>query len=150
MRIVLALTTFLTMPVLLTVAADTQEATVYLDHEKIAATVANREIKMFIDRPGFMVRVATRDGAVPPELHEKHTHVLMVLDGEATFISGGKLVGIRKNKEGEIVGGSDLQGGQEYHLTKGDVIMVAAGTPHWWKEVPTKTITFYDVSPKVK
>jgi quercetin dioxygenase-like cupin family protein len=32
------------------------------------------------------------------------------------------------------------------HLTKGDVITIPAKTPHWWKEVPTKTIAYYAVN----
>ncbi|HEV2984705.1 MAG TPA: cupin domain-containing protein [Vicinamibacterales bacterium] len=143
MRIVLAIT-FLTIASLVAGAQDTQEATVYIDHQKIAAFAANGKVNTLIDRPGFMVRVSTH-GSAQPELHVKQTHVLTILDGEATFVSGGTLVGFRKNKDGVIVGGTDLQGGQEYHLKKGDVIMVLAGIPHWWKEVPTKTVTFYNV-----
>ena len=30
------------------------------------------------------------------------------------------------------------------HLTKGDVIVVPAGTPHWFKEVP-KSVSYYVV-----
>ena len=40
--------------------------------------------------------------------------------------------------------GSDIQGGQTHHLTKGDVIVVPAGTPHWFKEVP-QSISYYVV-----
>ena len=39
-----------------------------------------------------------------------------------------------------------IQGGQTHHLTKGDVITIPAKTPHWWKEVPTKTIAYYAVN----
>jgi hypothetical protein len=38
------------------------------------------------------------------------------------------------------------EGGQTYHLTKGDVITIPAGTPHWFKEVPTQTIAYYAVN----
>ncbi|PYR76560.1 MAG: hypothetical protein DMF87_17995 [Acidobacteria bacterium] len=33
-----------------------------------------------------------------------------------------------------------------YHLTKGDVITIPAKTPHWFKEVPSKTIAYYAVN----
>jgi quercetin dioxygenase-like cupin family protein len=39
-----------------------------------------------------------------------------------------------------------IQGGQTYHLTKGDVMTIPAKTPHWWKEVPTQTIAYYAVN----
>jgi quercetin dioxygenase-like cupin family protein len=40
--------------------------------------------------------------------------------------------------------GTDIQGGQVHHLTKGDVIVIPAGTPHWFKEIP-HSITYYVV-----
>jgi len=39
-----------------------------------------------------------------------------------------------------------LDGGTTYHLTKGDVITIPAKTPHWFKEVPTKTVAYYAVN----
>ncbi len=29
-----------------------------------------------------------------------------------------------------------IDGGETYHLSKGDVITIPAKTPHWFKEVP--------------
>ena len=40
--------------------------------------------------------------------------------------------------------GSSIQGGQTYRLSKGDVLVIRAGTPHWFKQVP-KSITYYVV-----
>ena len=40
----------------------------------------------------------------------------------------------------------DVQGGQTYRLTKGDVITVPANTPHWFKEVPTKSVAYYAIN----
>jgi quercetin dioxygenase-like cupin family protein len=39
-----------------------------------------------------------------------------------------------------------VEGGTIYHLSKGDVIPIPAKTPHWFKEVPTKTIAYYAVN----
>jgi quercetin dioxygenase-like cupin family protein len=39
-----------------------------------------------------------------------------------------------------------LNGGTTYHLSKGDVITIPAKTPHWFKEVPTKTVAYYAVN----
>ena len=36
------------------------------------------------------------------------------------------------------------QGGQPQHLSKGDVVVVPAGIPHWFKEVP-QSISYYVV-----
>jgi quercetin dioxygenase-like cupin family protein len=40
--------------------------------------------------------------------------------------------------------GTDIQGGESHHLVKGDVIVVPAGIPHWFKEVP-QSINYYVV-----
>jgi quercetin dioxygenase-like cupin family protein len=39
-----------------------------------------------------------------------------------------------------------IEGGVTHHLTKGDVITIPAKTPHWFKEVPTKTVAYYAVN----
>ena len=40
--------------------------------------------------------------------------------------------------------GSNVQGGETRTLTKGDVIVVPNGTPHWFKEV-SGTVLYYVV-----
>lgn len=39
-----------------------------------------------------------------------------------------------------------IDGGETYHLSKGDVITIPAKTPHWFKEVPTATLAYYAVN----
>ena len=78
-------------------------------------------------------------------MHAKTNHVFIIVDGEATFVTGGTLVGAKKTAPDQIRAPS-IQGGQTHHLTKGDVITIPAKTPHWWKEVTTKTIAYYGVN----
>ena len=54
-------------------------------------------------------------------------------------------MGAKQTAPGQIRA-SDVQGGQVHHLTKGDVITIPAKTPHWFKEVPTKTVAYYAVN----
>ena len=68
-----------------------------------------------------------------------------VVDGEATIVTGGTMVDAKQTSPDQRRG-SSIQGGQTYHLTKGDVITIPAKTPHWWKEVPTQTIAYYAVN----
>ena len=49
----------------------------------------------------------------------------------------------RKEKAEQWLGTS-IEGGTTYHLSKGDVVTVPAGTPHWFKEVPS-SISYYTV-----
>jgi mannose-6-phosphate isomerase-like protein (cupin superfamily) len=78
-------------------------------------------------------------------MHEKTNHVFIIVEGEATFVTGGTPVDARQTAPDQRRAAS-VQGGQTYHLTKGDVITIPAKTPHWFKEVPTKTIAYYAVN----
>jgi len=52
-------------------------------------------------------------------------------------------VGSKTASPGQLLG-TDIRNGQSHHLSKGDVIVVPAGTPHWFKEVP-QPISYYVV-----
>jgi mannose-6-phosphate isomerase-like protein (cupin superfamily) len=97
-----------------------------------------------IEDAGLRV-LAQRRGAGEVEVHDTTNHVFIIVEGEATFVTGGKLVGAKQTAPNETRA-ANVEGGQTYHLTKGDVITVPAKTPHWFKEVPTKTIAYYAVN----
>ena len=114
----------------------------YVPHDKVSATmVKGGEI---INDHGLIV-LAQRRGAGEVEVHEKTNHVFIIVEGEATFVTGGTLVGARETAPGQTRAAS-IQGGVVHHLTKGDVITIPAKTPHWFKEVPTKTIAYYAIN----
>ena len=141
MKVLRTLTMILTMAVV--VAADGVPTVVtYVPHEKVSATMAKGG--QIINDHGLIV-IAQRRGAGEVEVHEKTNHVFIIVEGEATFVTGGTLVGAKNTAPGQIRAAS-VEGGQTYHLTKGDVITIPAKTPHWFKEVPTKTIAYYAVN----
>ena len=78
---------------------------------------------------------ASRNAAGVVEVHDKETDVLYIIDGEATFATGGTMVGGKVTGPGQQRG-TDIKGGESRRLVKGDVIVVQAGIPHWFKEVP--------------
>ena len=53
------------------------------------------------------------------------------------------MIGGKNTKAGEWLG-TDIQGGESHHLSKGDVIVIPAGVPHWFKEVP-KSVSYFGV-----
>jgi mannose-6-phosphate isomerase-like protein (cupin superfamily) len=72
------------------------------------------------------------------ELHKKETDVFYVVDGSATFITGGTIVGETTSPtSADEVRGTGIDGGVSHELSQGDVIVIPAGTPHWFKSVPT-------------
>jgi uncharacterized protein GlcG (DUF336 family)/mannose-6-phosphate isomerase-like protein (cupin superfamily) len=82
----------------------------------------------------YMVHASRRDKAGMVEVHTKDADVIHVIGGTATFVTGGAIVNGKEIAPDEIRGAS-IQGGDTVQLSKGDVIVVPAGTPHWFKEV---------------
>ena len=93
----------------------------------------------------FTASIARRTAAGQVEIHAKETDIFYIVDGSATFVTGGTMVGGKETRPNQMLG-TDITGGQTHQLKKGDVITVPAKTPHWWKEVPTKTIAYYAIN----
>jgi mannose-6-phosphate isomerase-like protein (cupin superfamily) len=141
------MTFFRTLIVVLTmavvIAADGVPTVVtYVPHEKVTATMTKGG--QIIGDHGLIV-LAQRRGAGEVEVHAKTNHVFIILEGEATFVTGGSLVSPR-NTATDQVRAASVTGGEVHHLSKGDVITIPAKTPHWFKDVPTKTIVYYAVN----
>ena len=114
----------------------------YVPHDKVTSTMAKGG--QIINDHGLIV-IAQRRGAGEVEVHEKTNHVFIIVEGEATFVTGGTLIGAKDTAPGQKRA-PNVQGGEVHHLTKGDVITIPAKTPHWFKEVPTKTIAYYAIN----
>ena len=78
------------------------------------------------------------------ELHTRDTDIFYIVDGTATFVTGGKIVDA-KTTGPEEVRGESIEGGEDHQLSKGDVIVIPAGTPHWFKSVQAPPTVFYFV-----
>lgn len=82
----------------------------------------------------YMVHASRREAAGQAEVHNLDTDVIHVLEGASTFVTGGTVVDGKEVAANEIRG-SRIEGGETRRITKGDVIIVPRGTPHWFKEV---------------
>ncbi len=82
----------------------------------------------------YSISAGRRDKPGQSELHEKDTDVFYILQGSATFVTGGKMVEPKTTAPGEIRG-SGIEGGESHTLSKDDVIVIPAGVPHWFKDV---------------
>jgi len=141
MKCLLALAMLLTMAVVMT-ADGVPTVVTYVPYETVSATMAKGG--SIINDHGLIV-LAQRRGAGEVEVHAKTNHVFIIVEGEATFVTGGTLVGARDTAPDQRRA-SSVEGGETHHLTKGDVITIPAKTPHWFKEVPTQTIAYYAVN----
>ena len=109
----------------------------HIDH----ATVAKGGT--LVTASNLIVQIGRRTEAGQSELHDKETDTFYILSGSATFVTGGTMVGASVTAPGQQRG-SGINGGQTFHLTQGDVMVIPAGTPHWFKEVPT-SVDYYVV-----
>jgi len=82
----------------------------------------------------YMVHASRREKPGMSEVHELDTDIIYVLDGTATFVTGGKSVDPKMVAQNEFRG-SSIDGGETRRLKKGDVAIVPKGTPHWFKQV---------------
>ncbi len=117
------------------------DAATYIGHDKVADALAKGG--PLASTKAYTVSGAHRNAAGQVEMHETETDILYVTDGEATFVTGGTMVGGKKTGAGQWRG-TDITGGQTHHLTKGDVVTIPAGMPHWFKEVP-KSVSYFVV-----
>jgi mannose-6-phosphate isomerase-like protein (cupin superfamily) len=113
----------------------------YVGHEKVEAALAKGG--NLVTAKDLLVLGAHRSEAGHVEVHEKETDVFYIVEGDATLITGGKMIGGKLTKPGQWLG-TDIQGGTVHHLSKGDVITIPAGVPHWYKEVP-HSVTYFVV-----
>lgn len=82
----------------------------------------------------YMVHASRREKAGLAEVHDLDTDIIYVLSGVATIVTGGRSVEPKTIEPGEHRGTS-IEGGETRQITKGDVLIVPKGTPHWFKDV---------------
>jgi glc operon protein GlcG len=82
----------------------------------------------------YMVHASRREKPGMSEVHELDTDIIYVLDGTATFVTGGKSVDPKMVAANEYRG-TMIDGGDTRELKKGDVVIVPKGTPHWFKQI---------------
>ncbi len=114
----------------------------YFDSAKVTAAFQKGAV-LFNGSDKYQVHASRREAPGMAEIHTKDADIIYVLEGSATFITGGKAVATKTVAPDELRG-SEITGGDTRKLNKGDVIVVPAGTPHWFKEV-TNPFLYYVV-----
>ena len=82
----------------------------------------------------YMVHTSRRDKPGLAEIHTLDTDIIYVMEGKATFVTGGTVADAKEIAPDELRG-SRIDGGTKRQLSKGQVIIVPNNTPHWFKEV---------------
>jgi uncharacterized protein GlcG (DUF336 family) len=117
------------------------EPIAFLDARQVAAGFAKGAPLLENDR--YKIHASRRTSAGMAEVHERDSDIVYVLEGTATFVTGGTVV------EGKTIGQDEIRGkliagGDTRQLVKGDIVVVPNGVPHWFKDV-TSPFVYYVV-----
>jgi mannose-6-phosphate isomerase-like protein (cupin superfamily) len=107
--------------------------------EKTAPAMHTAPVKLAEHYRINIVRRTSGQGAIA---HPDGTEVHHIIEGAATFVTGGTMV--RPANTGGQAGTATIEGGVSRRVAKGDVILVPAGTPHWYKDLEG-SITYLEV-----
>jgi mannose-6-phosphate isomerase-like protein (cupin superfamily) len=82
-----------------------------------------------------------RTAAGNAEVHAEFTDVWYVIEGAATLVTGGNVVGGASTTPGETQGQS-IKGGSSRTMRKGEFAVIPAGIPHWVSSVDGKEFLY--------
>ncbi len=105
----------------------------YFPKDAVNAAFAKGSV-LFDHSDKYMVHASRREQPGMAEIHTKDADIVYVLEGTATLVTGGTAANLKETAAGELRG-ERIDGGETRHLEKGDVIIVPAGVPHWFKKV---------------
>jgi uncharacterized protein GlcG (DUF336 family)/mannose-6-phosphate isomerase-like protein (cupin superfamily) len=115
----------------------------YIERGAVAAAFAKGMPLLEVD--GYKIHASRRDGPGLAEVHDWETDVVYVLEGSATVVTGGTVVEGQITEPGQVRG-TMIQGGEARRIGKGDVVVIPAGVPHWFREV-AGPLTYFVVKP---
>jgi mannose-6-phosphate isomerase-like protein (cupin superfamily) len=81
----------------------------------------------------YQAQMEYRASVGTASVHDTEAEMFFVIEGSATLVTGGKLVGETRN--GDNLTGSAIEGGNARTIGKGDFIMVPEKTAHWFSKI---------------
>jgi mannose-6-phosphate isomerase-like protein (cupin superfamily) len=152
-RLVVFLALFAAAPALWA-ADESSLPAVYKSAAELMATLAkNAQAKSdqatspIANEDHYRINIVRRGSAGTAMAHAsgpaKGSEVHYIIDGAATVVTGGTLVR-PSGAAGSAPGSVTIAGGESRRVAKGDVIVIPAGTPHWYKDVEG-SVTYLEV-----
>jgi glc operon protein GlcG len=96
---------------------------------------------LLLDAGAYKLDAGRRDAPGEVEYHAHTVDVMHVVEGTATVVTGGELVGARSVGDGEVRAES-VTGGHARELAAGDVLAVPAGVAHQFTRVSDPFLYF--------
>ncbi|MDP3659647.1 AraC family ligand binding domain-containing protein [Phenylobacterium sp.] len=122
----------------------------FISAEQTAALIAKAKaerkdtamapVQTMVRAPGLRALVEYRVGPTPASIHEHEAELFYVLEGSGAMIVGGALTDAKRANASNFTG-TGVSGGVTYPLSKGDFLLVPAGTPHYYAQVGTQGLT---------
>ena len=137
--------TLFLMAVSASAADEPPKGVVFIDHEKMAAGFTKGGT--VLNNGAYQILTSHRIEPGMVEVHANYGDIMYVMEGSATVVTGGTVVDGKTTAPGEIRGKS-ITGGNSNHLVPGDVLVIQAGTPHWFQQVD-KLVNYYVVKPRM-
>lgn len=128
---------------------DADKTGVYTSAADVAAAVAKLPKQPLASVPVFKMgpfnvnvehRLGAPAAAQAASVHEKEAELFYMIDGTATLVTGGKL--IEGTKDGDNWRGKGIEGGTSQKMSKGDFMLVPAGSPHWFTNIDGQITEF--------
>lgn len=115
-------------------ATPASRSVLFFANTQVSASFTKGAVLLDGTSRNYMVHTSRREKPGLAEIHTLDSDIIYVIEGTATFVTGGTAVDAKEIEPNEIRG-SRIDGGETRQLSKGDVIIVPNGTPHWFKEV---------------
>jgi len=83
--------------------------------------------------------------------HSQITEIYHVIEGSATFVTGGDIENVKESAptsqvvkvlNGPSSGGGAIMGGTSRKIKAGDVVIIPPNTPHWFSEINSDRVVY--------
>jgi uncharacterized protein GlcG (DUF336 family) len=111
---------------------ETSRKVTFIDSQMVATGFQKGTV--LVNMGNYMVHASHREMDGVAEVHTLDTDLIYMLDGSATFTTGGRVPDAKPIEPNELRG-STIVGGESRRIVKGDVVVVPAGVPHMFTNV---------------
>jgi mannose-6-phosphate isomerase-like protein (cupin superfamily) len=84
--------------------------------------------------PPYTASIEYRTAVAAAAVHETEAELFYVIDGAGTMVVGGQLTESQRTNAQNLTGKA-ITGGVTQKVTKGDFMLVPAGSPHWFSAI---------------
>jgi glc operon protein GlcG len=111
---------------------ETSRKVTFIDSQMVAAGFQKGAV--LASMGNYMVHASHREMDGVAEIHTLDTDLIYILEGSASFTTGGSVPDAKPTEPNELRGPA-IVGGESRRVAKGDVIVVPAGVPHMFTNV---------------